>query len=357
MLKKENLMKMAETRGEWCVSVYMPLGDTNTGKKQQRLKKLTLEAGKKLKALGVEPLKVGRILGPIDMILENQGFWENRMEGIAAFFTLDSFAWHSLQYPFDELVVVTDRLHLKPLLRNTSQNGRFYLLALSESQIKLFEASELGINEVYVKGIPRNPAYFLNPKTEESSSDEGVKAERLSELFQRVDKAVTEFLKNEDTPLILAGAEHLHPIYHDANNYSHIVNVGISGSIDNLAPLALLEKALPVAKPVFRRRREIALNTFQEKIGTGLASNNLEKIFSAAKSGRIETLFVPVGKQTWGTFDNKTNELEVHKQAEPGDKDLLCVASTRTLRQGGEVFVVLPEQMPNDSLIAAVLRN
>jgi hypothetical protein len=357
MLKNDSLLRMAEIRSEWCVSIYLPLGDTNTSKKKNRLKKLTLEAGKKLKALGAAPLKVGRILGPVDMILDNPGFWENRTEGIAAFFTTDSFAWHSLQYQFDELVVVTDRFHLKPLLRNAAQKRRFYLLVLSEEQIRFFEASELGISEPYIKGLPRNAAAFLNPRTEESSVGEEEKQARLLELFQKVDKAVTGHLKDDDAPLILAGEEQLHPVYYDANTYPHLVKIGIGGNADKLTAKELLEKALPIIKPVFRRRREKALSIFHENIGTGLASNNFAKIFNAARNGRIATLFVPVGKQKWGRFDNQTNELEFNEEAKPGDKDLLCVASTRTLRSGGEVFVVLPEQMPNNSLIAAVLRN
>jgi hypothetical protein len=80
-------------------------------------------------------------------------------------------------------------------------------------------------------------------------------------------------------------------------------------------------------------------------------------IIGAAKTGRIETLFVPVGRQKRGTLDNESGEISVHEHAEPGDKDLLCVASMRTLRGGGDVFVVRPEEMPNESLIAAVLGN
>jgi hypothetical protein len=58
-----------------------------------------------------------------------------------------------------------------------------------------------------------------------------------------------------------------------------------------------------------------------------------------------------------GYFDNSTGELRMHERPAPGDKNLLCVASTRTLRNGGEVFVLSPERMPNNSPIAAVLRT
>lgn len=357
MIKKENLIKMAEIRGEWCVSLYMPVNEKGSKEKRRKLKKLIFEAELKLNKLGVESSKIAQTLGPVEMILENHGFWESRTEGIAAFFTPESFAWYSLQCEFDDLVVVTDRFHLKPLLHDAAERVPFYLLTLSEERIKLFESSGQGLEEIHVKGLPRNPAFSLNSETKAAAAGEDENRARLVETFRKVDKALTNFLKTNDTPLILAGNEHLHPIYHDANSYEHLAKIGIGGNVDKLPLDWLLKKALAIAKPVLRRRRERALKMFDEKIERGLASNNFSKIFHAARAGRIETLFVPVGKQNWGTFNNQTGKLQINNQPAPGDKDLLCVASTRTLRRGGEVFVVPPEQMPGNSLIAAVLRN
>ncbi len=52
-------------------------------------------------------------------------------------------------------------IHLKPLLRNVSQTKRFHLLTLSQKTIKFFEASEDGITELFLKGMPRNISSFL----------------------------------------------------------------------------------------------------------------------------------------------------------------------------------------------------
>jgi hypothetical protein len=165
----------------------------------------------------------------------------------------------------------------------------------------------------------------------------------LLDLFRRVDKAITDYLKTDDAPLILAGDEQIHPLYHDPNNYSHLVKVGIRLGAEKMSPKQLLDYVLPIVKPVFRRR-EKALRTFREKIETGHASNNLAKIFAVAKTGRIEMLLVPVERQKWGTFDNEIGELIVHWEAKPGDKDLLCLASTRILRTAAMFLFSLPNK-------------
>jgi len=373
MLKRDSFLRMAEIREEWCVSVYMPIDRVDAPKNRIRLKNLMSEAEKKLLALEMSPATVGRILAPIEMILDNTDFWKNWKEGFAAFFTYDSFVWHSMNYKFDDLVVVTDRFHLKPLLRNASQTRRFHLLTLSQNKIKLYEASEDEIHEVFLKGLPRNIEFALRSEDGENhlqshSSGKGSaiyhgnggiednKNAKLTELFRKVDKSVNNYLKGDESPLLLAGVERLHPIYHAANSYPHILKDGINGNVDDLSSKELLEKSLPTIMPAIREEREKAMEIFHEKLGTGLATDKFPAIFKAAKEGRIETLFVPVGRQTWGNFDNKTSELQINKTAKPGDKDLLCVTSTRTLQKGGTVYVVLPEQMPDNASIAAVMR-
>lgn len=374
MFKKESFLRMAETRGEWCVSIYMNIDRIDPQKNRARMKRLTANAEKKLLNLGTMPIIAEKVLNPINMILDNKEFWKHRKEGFATFFRADSFVWHSLQYPFDDLVVVTDRFHLKPLLRNASRNRRFHLLSLSHKKLKFFEGTEHEIKEVMLKGMPRNMTGILSAEDvknqlkiasvgKKKAAAEGIeeldetKKTKILDFFERVDKAITANLKDDDSSLLLAGPDFLHPIYRKANNCPNILKGSIKGDVDKVSPSELLERALPIVKPAFRREREDATEIFQDKVGTELASDKFTDIFKAANEGRVETLFVPVGKQQWGVFDKKSNKIKVHKKERPGDKDLLCVTSTRTLLNGGKVFVVLPEQMPKKSSIAAILRD
>ncbi len=372
MLNKKTILEMAEVKGQWCVSIYMPISLVDGRKNNIRLKNLISESRSKLLELGMSQFKVGTLLAPIEIILDNTEFWENRSEGFVAFFTDASFVWYSLPYDFKELVVVTDRFHLKPLLRTALQNRSFHILTLSQNTIRFFEASEMGINELFPKGMPRNLAYVFNANSEkqlqmhsggkgsaivhgQGGLDDNRKA-HISELAHRTDKVVSLYLKKSQSPLVLAGVEYLHAIYREVNSYSHLLDDGIIGSVDRLSPKMILKKALPLVRPSFRRSRNKAEREYQEKLGTGLALDDFSGVFEASVDGRIDTLFVPVGKQKWGTFDEETNKVRIHAKAKPGDKDLLCMASTNTLQKGGKVFAVLPEQMPGNSTVAAILR-
>lgn len=230
----------------------------------------------------------------------------------------------------------------------------------------------MGINELFPKGLPRNLGYVFSPESQKqlqmhsgakgSSIVHGqgnikdVRKAQITELARRTDKVVADYLKKNESPLLLAGVEYLQAIYREVNSCRQLLDIGLTGNVDKLSPKTILEKALPLVRPAFRRTRKKAERVYQEKLGTGLALDDFSEVFEASVDGRIDTLFVPVGKQKWGTLDHKTNKVQIHANAKPGDKDLLCVTSTNTLLKGGKVFAVLPEQMPGNSTVAAILR-
>jgi hypothetical protein len=74
----------------------------------------------------------------------------------------------------------------------------------------------------------------------------------------------------------------------------------------------------------------------------------------AAYEGRIDTLFVPIGVQQWGTFHEESRTVELHQEAVAGSEDLLDVAAMYTLMRRGTVYAVAPEQVPEHTLAAAI---
>ncbi len=85
-------------------------------------------------------------------------------------------------------------------------------------------------------------------------------------------------------------------------------------------------------------------------------SKDLEDIVRGAYHGRVEVLFVALGVQRWGFFDSATDSVRLHDTAEPGDEDLLDFAAIQTLLNGGSVYAVEPENVPDDRRVAAILR-
>ena len=167
-----------------------------------------------------------------------------------------------------------------------------------------------------------------------------------------------EILNDEQAPLVLAGVDYLIPIYHQANSYPFLIEEAIEGNPDQLEARELHQLAWKIVEPVFVEDQRQALARYHELYGSGsnLATNRINTIIPAAHYGRIEILFTPLGVQNWGSFDAANNSLEQHQEFHPGDQDLLDLAAVQTLHNGGVVYALDPEEMPDSNPLAAILR-
>ena len=86
------------------------------------------------------------------------------------------------------------------------------------------------------------------------------------------------------------------------------------------------------------------------------ATAQLAEAVPAANYGRVETLFVPLDVQRWGTFDASAGTIDIHEEMQPGDVDLLDLAAVHTLINGGTVYAVDSGHVPGDGPLAALLR-
>lgn len=280
-------------------------------------------------------------------------------------------------------MVVSDRFHIKPLLPLLSGDGRFYVLALSQNEVRLIQGTRYSVSEVDLEGVPESLAEALRYNDPEkrlqfhtSTRTPGGKGERpamfhghgvasaddpkdyISRYFHRVDEGLRDFLQGEQALLVLAGVDYLLPIYREVNTYPHLVDEGIEGNPEELRAEELHERAWAIVQPLFLIAQKEAAAQYRQLAGAGSeqASNDLKEIIRAAYHGRVETLFVAVGLQQWGTFDPNTNAVQLHEEAEPDDEDLLDFAAVHALLNGGTVYAVEPEKAPAEALLAAVFR-
>jgi hypothetical protein len=123
-----------------------------------------------------------------------------------------------------------------------------------------------------------------------------------------------------------------------------------------LSAKELHAQAWTIVKPYFQKAQQEAVGRYKEFVSSERASNRIRKIIPAAYHGRIELLFVIPDLQQWGTFDPGTDEIHLHKKEKTGDEDLLEFAAIQTLLNGGTVYVVDPEKMPDTESLAVVFR-
>jgi hypothetical protein len=383
-LSKDDLGTLLESRPGWHVSIFMPTRHRGAETQQNaiRCKTLLRQAEEQLLANGLRPQEVQELVQPVHQLLGNQVFWQRQSQGLALFLAPQIFRAYSVPLLLDELVVVAPRFHSKPLLPLLSGDGHFFVLALSQKEIRLLRGTRYNIDEVEMPGVPQGVAEALRyddieKKGHHYPGSQGRPAGGVSPLaghgvgiddathepndailryFQQVDTALRAYLRNEHAPLVLAGVEYLLPIFRRANTYPYLLEEGVTGNPEGLRPEELQERAWPLVQPHFQRAQEGAADQYRQLVGTGRASGDIGPIVTAAYDGRVNTLFVVVNVQQWGVFRSESREVEVHQEAAAGDEDLLDVAAMYTLLRRGTVYVVPAEHMPADTPAAAILR-
>jgi hypothetical protein len=384
LIDKEELTTLVENSEGRCVSLFMPM--TREPDKQDenriRLKNLIKEARTRLTAqdANLRVADVQRLLQPAEELLENGRVWVDDGVGLAVFLAPNFTQSYTLPLDFEELVVVGKRFHIKPLLPLFSRNNRFYILALSQNEVRLFRATPYSIDEVELETLPTSMAEVLryedpekqlqhhtSRKVSGATNQRGApvfhghevgseKKDAIRRYFREVDAGLQNLLANEEAPLVLAAVSYLIPIYRDANTYSHVLEKGIPGNPEEVKPEELQQRAWEVVQPLFAEAQSEAAERYRQLANSDQASNDVAEIVPAAYYGRVDTLFTSLNRQQWGTFNRETGEVTLHVEPGPDDRDLLDVAAVRTFLNGGTVYAVDADEIPGGAILSALFR-
>ncbi|NIR42800.1 MAG: hypothetical protein GWN99_02900 [Gemmatimonadetes bacterium] len=382
LLNRAELRELIDERDVPSISLYLPTHRTGVETKQDpiRFKNVLRQAGERLVDSGLRSSEAEELLAPAHSLLDDDDFWQHQGDGLAVFISTETFRHYRLPYEFNELVVLTDRFHIKPLLSLFTVDGRFYVLALSQNEVRLLQGTHHRVGPVNLDSLPKSLRDALGAEEREKQlqfhtanraggaifhghggggADESVHKKALLRYFKVIDNGLQELLADESAPLVLAGVDYLLPIYREANSYAKVMEEGIVGNPEPLSDQELHDRAWSILEPHFARKLERAAAQFHELLGTGRATDELDAIVPAAHNGRIASLFVAVGVQRWGTYDPSGQDLMVHDEPEPGDQDLLDLAAVQTLAHGGDVFAVKPDEIPDGGSggsLAAIFR-
>jgi Bacterial archaeo-eukaryotic release factor family 7 len=384
-LSIDELRSLASPQQDWCVSIYMPTVEKGQQVRQNpiRLKNLLDRAQDELKSIGIEAPHIEKLFRPAEELLRDEPFWQHQNVGLAVFLARNFFQYYQIPIQVDELVVVNDRFALKPLLPLLFGNDVFYILAISQNQVRLIKATEREVEQVHVPDLPKNLQDALGyddlqrslqwqtgtGQVDQSGERRAMfhghgegkdnRKDFLLNYMRKINHAVAGYLKDNKAPLVLASVEYLQPIYKEANTYHNLSDEQIPGSPDGVRDHELRDQAWKLIKPVFQTSKADRINQYKILAGRKdpLAVKDVAEIIKAAPFGRIDVLFVDKNARRWGAFDEKNLEVHFDEGQQPGNQDLLDYAAVQTLLNGGTVFPVDPRDLPEQGTPAvAVLR-
>ncbi len=383
LLRIETLRALVEHKQWPCISMYLPTH--RTGRKEIRedsirLKNAIAEAKERLSEAGYSKDRASKLLEQASNLVVNQSFWLYQSDGLALFASPELFQYYRLPLRFRDEVVVSDHFSIRQLVPLFSEDGRFYILALSQKQIRFFEATRLGIQEravpemlksiddlrqydaveehlqAHTMAISQAAATNLVFHGQGGIADKATYKSDIVQYVRAVARKLEKYLNSDAAPLVLAGVEYEQAFYRRENAYHNLLDEGVLGNPEELDPNQLHAAALEIVEPRFAEARRTILGHYADLSNTDKTSDRLETILPAAHHGRVRALFIETHAKVWGQFDPDTLLTTLHGSPEEGDVDLIDLATVYVLQHQGMIYAMRKEEMPTESPQAAIFR-
>lgn len=152
---------LSEVRADACVSIYLKTTPHTQGSGTSRIElgNLAKQAHQQLEAVGLDKRRLASLVELFDDLADDDEFWRLQANSLAVLATPDTLHTFRLANALSPMVEVSDRFHLKPLLRAITFSNSAFILALSENAVRLVEIhADLPPGTVKVAGLPKDAA-------------------------------------------------------------------------------------------------------------------------------------------------------------------------------------------------------
>lgn len=362
-----------------CISIYMPTYKVHPQRQQDPVN--FKELVKKIESLLLQkytPSDVKMLLEPYYSLVEDFDFWQHTEEGLAVLSNRDIFRVIGMQSPVEELAVVADSFHTKPLRQYLQTLEPYQVIGLTLQDVHFYEGNRHSLLEI--KLAPEVPSTLtealgdqLTQKYITISSGgaapggarihhgHGGKNDEIEKdterFFTLVDRAVEEYYSNPSgLPLILAALPEHHSVFRKVSNNPHLLAKGIMLNPKSIPIGKLRELAWEVIEPEYFSRLDKLADQFQQAKANKLGSDTLSEVAKAAAEGRVDTVLLEADLLVPGKISKETGAIKIGKFDNAEVDDLLDDIGELVTEKGGTVMIVPRDKMPTFTGIAASFR-
>jgi hypothetical protein len=386
IISRTRILDLIQSCKGFAVTIYLPTFVTGRRKEQSpiRLKNLYNQVEKLFSETGIRPPEIKSFLKPIENLINDEIFWQQQTEGLALFLDKNNLHLYQLPEPVEESLFIGNHFHITPLIPIYHGNGQYYLLRIDQERPNLMKGSKFQLEEVDELDLPESlqkifDDYFEfhshlsfhtststpNPDLPslrhgeffgQSGGDDIDEKAEIRNFFHRFDDALMEYIVGQDIPLVLAGVGYLHNLYRQANTYPNLVDEGITKNIDQMSTEELHRLSWQIVENNYKKDIEKALDNYHQiEAKKGDISAEIDNILPAAYYQRVHTLFAAEDVCIWGTFTPEENKINIEGERSFNNEELINLAVSYTLINGGQVFLIPKDKVPSDSSMAAIL--
>jgi hypothetical protein len=362
---ENDIRQLMAVTADACATIYLPTSPlpTEAGANRIEFKTLVAQAVERLGSSGADKHATNGIQEGLAELDEDEVFWAHQARSLAVFATPDSVRTFRLPNNLTEMVDVSDRFIVKPLLRAVTFPQAAYVLALSVNAARVLVISPEGDPvELNVPNLPKDALSAVgldslkdNDPTSRTQGEAGRKL-RLRQYAHQVDRALRPAIGSSDLPLILAATQPLNSIFRATSHYPRLASSSIEGNPDLRSDAELANDARKVLDEVYAQRIDEIKDRYETRAGHDRATTDLQRIARAATFGAVDLLLVDIDDAIDGAVDPETGDLRIDESDTVGNYGVVDEIAKRVLDSGGRVLAVREEQVPEGASAAAILR-
>jgi release factor family 11 len=346
------------------VSIYLPTDPSSRGDAEHiELKNLAGEASRQLQQAGASKADIAAIDDELADLVDDDEFWRYQARSLALFVTPTTSTTFRLANNLTAVVEVSDRFHLKPLLRAVTFPHSAFVLALAQNSVRLFEiAPDLEPAEVKIADLPTDVASAVGKSSIRDRApsgriqgSEGQKT-RIRQYARRVDEALRPLLNGLDLPLILAAAEPIDSIYRSVNSYPHLLATSIPGNPEAISDGELAESGRRLLDDLYAAELRTTQETYALRASQRRASSDIADVARAATFGLVDTVLVDIDEAVPGFVDEETGAVSFDDTDDAANYGVVDEIARRVRLNGGKVLAVCRDDIPGKASVAAILR-
>ena len=381
LLTKELIQELLAAEKAPCISIYMPTHRNHPENlKDSILYKNLVREIKESLLLKYSSGEAQTHLEPLETLAEDENTWNHTFDGLAVFSAPGLFRVVGVRKSFEELAIVADSFHTKPLRQYLQSLDHFYVIALSLNDFRLFEGNRRSLTEVELTDdTPKNITEALGDELtdkhttvasyggsggESSPMHHGHggrkdETEKDTERFFRVVATTVyeQYTKHTGWPIILAALTEHQSLFQKVNTNPLLLANGIRINPASVSPDKLASMAWEIIEPEYDLKLDGLVANFEQERANGKGSDDYKEVAVAAVEGRVDTLLVEADRIIPVRITNLvTGNTQKKDMMNPKVDDLLDDMGELVIKMGGQVIVLPTVKMPSKTGLAAIYR-
>ncbi len=381
LLTKELIEELLAVDQAPCLSIYMPTHRKHPENLQDIiLFKNLIRQMKESMLQKYSESEVKKYIEPFETLAGDNNLWNQAFDGLAVFSATGLFKVVGVHKSFEELAIVADSFHTKPLRQYLQSLDNFHVLSLTLRDIRLFEGNRHSLTEVILTaGTPKTITEALGDELTDKhstvasyggSGGESLpmhhgqggrkeEAEKDAERFFRIvaNTIYEQYSKPSGWPLILAALTEHQSLFQKVNKNPLLLTNGIAINPSSVSPDKLASLAWEIMEIEYNLKLDNLVARFEQARANGKGSDDYKEVALAAVEGRVETLIVEADRIIPVRITNLvTGNTQKKDLTNPKVDDLLDDLGELVIKMGGQVMVLPADKMPSETGLAAIFR-